>query len=296
MSDDATLECVSCETTFDPAPNGGFCPDCDTPHPDFEVATDEESEDDGSTGDETDEAAGDADAASADDGTSEGDDSASSDSISYCPDCGTDIDDAVTDGDGDGELDACPDCGRAVSTESYCPDCGTDLGEARAAAAEDDEADDAEADADTDSADEAPDADESDEADGEDADADDEDADADDADDGEADDGADDEADSAPVTLSFGGESYDFDDGDTFGRQDEPWLETLVDESGGSDDVAYISSDHLTFSVDEDGVTVTDTSRNGTALNGEDLDGDEAELEDGDTLTLAERAELTVEL
>src|SRR6056297_125234 len=143
MSDDATLECVSCETTFDPAPNGGFCPDCDTPHPDFEIATDEESKDGGSTGDETDETAGDAGGDSAADGASEGDDSVSADSISYCPDCGTDIADAVTDGEGDSELDACPDCGRAVSTESYCPDCGTDLDEARGAAAEADEEDEA---------------------------------------------------------------------------------------------------------------------------------------------------------
>lgn len=267
------LECVSCDTTFDPDPTGGFCPDCDTPHPDFGVDDEDDAEDDG-----TDESA------EVEYDESEGD-AADGVSVAFCPDCGADLADAVaSDGEGSGELDACPDCGRAVTDESYCPDCGTDLDAARAeadaeddtSAADEDEstADDAAPEDDAETADDEPEDDSGDEADADDDDA----------------------ADTEPITLVIGDESYGFGDGDTFGRQDEAWLEDLVAEAGGSDDVAYISSDHLEFSVDEDGATVRDTSRNGTKLNGTELDGDETELADGDTLELAERAEITVEL
>lgn len=275
------LECVSCDTTFDPAPTGGFCPDCDTPHPDFGV--DEDGSDDADDG--TDESA----EVEYDESETE---SADGDSVAFCPDCGADLADAVaSDGDESGDLDACPDCDRAVTDESYCPDCGTDLDAARAEA----DADDAEADESAEDESTADDeaADEEDHAEAEDAESDDDDAEADE----EADaDEADEEDAAEPITLVIGGESYGFGDGDTFGRQDEAWLEDLVSEAGGSDDVAYISSEHLEFSVDEDGAFVRDTSRNGTKLNGTELDGDETELSDGDTLELAERAEITVEL
>ena len=245
MADQAELECVSCETTFDPNPTGGFCPDCDTPHPDFGI-------DDDGTPDES----------SGADDTSEDQSSESvDDSMSYCPECGADLSEGHgSDADGSYELEACPDCGHSVTDESYCPNCGSDLDAARA-------------DSDEETADES---DAADDSVGDDADA---------ADEAEP-----------TVTLVIDGNSYTFGDGDTFGRQDEEWLESLVSEAGGSDDVAFISSDHLEFSADNDGVYVADTSRNGTKLNGTELDGDEKELEDGDTLELAERAELTVKL
>ncbi|MEF8773417.1 MAG: FHA domain-containing protein, partial [Halobacteriales archaeon] len=62
------------------------------------------------------------------------------------------------------------------------------------------------------------------------------------------------------------------------------------------DEVAYISGEHLSFSVEDDGVYATDTSANGTAVNGEPLAGDTAQLEDGDVLVLADRAEAEVRL
>lgn len=277
------LECVSCDTTFDPAPTGGFCPDCDTPHPDFGVDEDES----GDADDQADESA------EVEYDESDGD-SADGDSVAFCPDCGADLADAVaSDGDDPVVLDACPDCDRAVTDESYCPDCGTDLDAARAEADDDESAADDSAEDDSTADDEAAD---EDDAEAEDAESDDSDAEADEDADTE-DDAADDDASAEePITLVIGGESYGFGDGDTFGRQDEAWLENLVSEAGGSDDVAYISSEHLEFSVDEDGATVRDTSRNGTKLNGTELDGDETELSDGDTLELAERAEIPVEL
>lgn len=235
MADQGELECVSCDTTFDPAPNGGFCPDCDTPHPDFEM------DEDGASADESPDAGSDADA-QADDSQQEPD-SVGEHSMAYCPECGADLDSVGSaGGDVSGDLDACPDCGHAVTDESYCPNCGTDLDAVRDDAGSEDES--------------APDA----------------------------------------VTLVIDGESYTFGDGDTFGRQDGEWLDALIAASGGSDDVAFISSEHLQFSVDDDGFYVTDISTNGTKLNGTELDGDEAKLEDGDTLELAERAEITVEL
>lgn len=98
------------------------------------------------------------------------------------------------------------------------------------------------------------------------------------------------------VTLIVNGERYAFGDGDTFGRRDEPWLNDLMTACGGHEEVPYVSGEHIEFAVKADGVYVSDLSRNGTALNGRDLDGGEAKLSDGDTLVLAERAEIDVEL
>jgi len=98
------------------------------------------------------------------------------------------------------------------------------------------------------------------------------------------------------ITLVVNGEGYTFEDGETFGRRDDGWLQDLVEACGGSDEVSYVSSEHLEITIQDDGVYVADVSRNGTALNGSPLDGGEAKVEDGDTLTLAERAEIDVEL
>lgn len=270
MPEQTELQCVSCGTTFDPTPHGGFCPDCDTPHPDF--------------GQET------ADTDGADDTDDVAEDEPETDgSRIVCPHCGEtidldDVDDAeelsfdedaeagATDAsaeaeaavegeaggkgdaeakaepepeptDGSDELSECPDCGHSISDEAFCPNCGTDLDAIRAG-------------------------------------------------------GADDAADETPstVTLVVNGESYTFGDGDTFGRQDEAWLQDLVEAAGGTDEVSYVSGDHLEFTVEDDGVHVTDISTNGTALNGSELDGGSAKLEDGDTLELAERVEIDVRL
>jgi DNA-directed RNA polymerase subunit RPC12/RpoP len=110
--------------------------------------------------------------------------------------------------------------------------------------------------------------------------------------------GDDADADDAPdsVTLVIAGESYSLGDGDTFGRQDEVWLDDLVSASGGRDEASYISGEHLEFEIDEGGVFVTDLSTNGTNHNGEGLNGGRTELENGDTLELADRATIDVEL
>lgn len=281
MPEQAQLTCVSCDTSFEPEPNGGFCPDCDTPHPDYGVEADAD------------------DAAAADGGAAEAESVATGDDApdeadaeagpSYCPDCGADLDPDARADEAEGDLAACPDCGRAVTDESYCPDCGSDLEAARAEQAQD--ADEGETD---DAADEES-ADDTTPAEGgadEEATTEDE-SEADDADEESTDDAADDEP---TVTLVVNGERYEFADGDTFGRRDDGWLEDLVAAAGGSDDVAYVSGEHLTFSIEDGDVFVVDVSRNGTDLNGTALDGGKAELEDGDTLTLAERAELEVEL
>lgn len=99
------------------------------------------------------------------------------------------------------------------------------------------------------------------------------------------------------VTLVVDGERYTFGDGDTFGRQDAEWLEDLGNACGGPEPARYVSEDHVEFAAKDDGVYVTGLGRNGTALNGEELADDEAaKLEDGDTLVLADRAEIDVEL
>lgn len=107
-----------------------------------------------------------------------------------------------------------------------------------------------------------------------------------------------DESGDAPseVTLVVDGERYAFGDGDTFGRQDAEWLEDLGNACGGPEETRYVSEDHLAFAAKDDGVYVTGQGRNGTELNGETIDDTEAKLEDGDTLVLADRAEIDVEL
>ncbi|WP_254766640.1 FHA domain-containing protein [Salinilacihabitans rarus] len=267
------LTCVSCDTTFDPAPNGGFCPNCDTPHPDYEMDSVDESDDETAAEDEE----ADADADGGDDADAESTDAeeeaepeaaaddADADEIkcdscgatadadaSFCPDCGSELGAEDADGSDDesesesvseseeaATLDECPDCGTEVDGEVYCPSCGTHLEPYRS---------------------------------------------------GEAD------VDAREVTLVIDGESYTFGDGDTFGRQDADWLNDLVEAAGGREAVTYVSGDHLEFSVEDDGVYVTDVSTNGTALNGEDMDGATEKLADGDTLELAGRAEIDVQL
>lgn len=107
-----------------------------------------------------------------------------------------------------------------------------------------------------------------------------------------------DRSDSGPaaVTLVVNGDRYTFGDGETFGRRNESWLDDLMAACGGHEEIPYVSSEHLEFTVRDDGVYVTDLSRNGTSLNGEDLDGGERKLSDGDTFVLADRAEIGVEL
>jgi len=101
---------------------------------------------------------------------------------------------------------------------------------------------------------------------------------------------------SEAVTLVINGESYTFGDGDTFGRRDEEWLDDLKMACDGHEEIPYVSSDHLEFTVENGDVYVEDNSRNGTKLNGRDLDGDRAALSDGDTLVLADRAKIDVQL
>lgn len=279
MPEQAQLTCVSCDASFDPEPNGGFCPDCDTPHPDYGVD------------DETEDAAAEADAGATDAGADDASTDEPADAApSYCPDCGADLDPDARADDAEGDLAACPDCGRSVTDESYCPDCGRDLDEVRDQQPGD--GDEAEAD---DGGSPTP---AGDDAGGAEADADATDADATDASASEAgtDEAADETAaDADTVALVVNGQRYEFEDGDTFGRRDDGWLEDLVAAAGGSDDVAYVSGEHLAFSIENGDAFVVDVSRNGTDLNGTALDGGKAEIEDGDTLTLAERAEVQVE-
>ncbi|PSP75040.1 DNA-binding protein [Halobacteriales archaeon QS_1_68_20] len=338
MENESMLTCVSCDNTFEPAPHGGFCPECDTPHPDFgrpeaedadaeedpEEEADAEPADDGATEDE--EPADDAEEVTADedaDGDAadepevdegiEADDEADEEIEA---DESDDADEAEVDGeaedvdedteldeaedvDEDTELDEaeepdveadepeadesddgtaeCGSCGASVDPDaSFCPDCGSELREDEG----DDEPEELSAcpDCGTDVDDESfcPNC-------GTDLDA---------VRDRLGDDGGATEE----VTLVVDDDSYTFGDGDTFGRQEDDWLESLVNAAGGREEVKYISSEHLTFEVGADGVYVTDTSTNGTSLNGEDLDGDRAELEDGDELELAGRATVRVEL
>lgn len=295
MSTQTELTCVSCGTDFDPEETGGFCPDCDTPHPDFErdEAADEDavSEADAEPADDEDAGAdADAEPDATDDADAETEAEAEADEADAEP-AVDETDDATAepdpaDVDDEAEADEEPDdpepaetiecasCGNDVDPDfEFCPSCGDDL-KAAGEPVELDVCPDCSEDVDEGMS-FCPNCGHDLEAARQPGDA----------------DGAPEE-----VTLVVNGESYSFGDGDTFGRQDEDWLPDLVEASGGRDEVAYISSEHLTFSVDEDGVHVSDTSANGTTLNGDDMDGETETLADGDVLTLADRAEIHVEL
>lgn len=322
MAEQTEFSCVSCETTFDPSPNGGFCPDCNTPHPDYEAPSDDDadSSDDDSEPvdnaeddveveyDEEDEAETDADDedeaeaetdADGDDTEDDADepatvecqscDSSVDASAAFCPNCGEELEEAdESEADDPVELTECPDCGNSVDEESFCPGCGTDLDAIR-------ESGDVDEAGDEEPADEAGDDETSDEDVADDDTGDDEAADDEASDDEGTDDDASDEV-PTEVTLEIDGEPYTFGDGDVFGRRDEEWLADLVSASGGREEARYLSSEHLEFSVEDDGIYMTDVSTNGTKLNGTAMDGSEEKLEDGDTLELAGRAEIDVTL
>ncbi len=265
MSDQSELTCVSCETAFEPAATGGFCPDCDTPHPEFEHG-EAEAEEDGETGD-----------GATDDGVADGDETASAaeaEAPSYCRECGAEVaDDAST----TAATTECADCGRTVAADaSYCPGCGTEL--------ESDEAEESAGDADADEGTPVSEAETNVTAG------------ATPEPNGQTPEPGSGESDGVPdeVTFVVNGEGYTFEDGDTFGREDEEWLEDLVVAGGGSDELSYISSEHVEIAIEDDGVYVTDVSRNGTLLNSTEMDGGTERVEDGDFLTLAGRAEVEV--
>lgn len=300
MSDQTELACVSCETAFDPAPTGGFCPDCDTPHPDFEHGEADDADDAGETeGDEVEAEQTETGATEPtdEDATASSDDEAAP---SYCRECGAAI---GANGDSSADTTECADCGRTVAADaSYCPGCGTEVETDETADGPEDEPT-VVADADGDDA-----AGDGDEAARGDAAADDdagaaeaaaqdtgtEDAQTD-VESPEAEDSEDTDAVPEEITLVVNGESYTFEDGDTFGREDEEWLEDLVVAGGGSDALSYISSEHVEFSIEDDGVYVSDVSRNGTLLNSTKMEGGTEQVSDGDFLTLAGRAEVEVQ-
>lgn len=313
MAEQMQLECVSCDTSFDPSPHGGFCPDCDTPHPDYEQAAPSDDVDDSAAQDETDApdeaedepAAEDvddapiveADAAVEDvddapeeddfpirdvEGEEESEDAAQDDTDWESREDGAEVleedDEAEAD---ESEVDTspavCPECGSVLDEEaaddrdtaepgaiSSCPDCGN-------AITDESFCPNCGTDLDAIRDEVVP------------------------ADDAEAPEEAP-AVDVESITLLVDDEPYSFGDGDTFGRQDEAWLEDLVNAAGGPDDVAYVSGDHIEFSIEEDGVYVRDISRNGTSHNGNELDGDKVQVEDGDTLVLAGRVEVEVSL
>ncbi|AFZ73274.1 double zinc ribbon domain-containing protein [Natronobacterium gregoryi] len=319
MPEQVTLSCVSCDTSFEPGPNGGFCPNCDTPHPDYTGGGADEAED----GDEEAEATGvefdeaedvdDADESQVDDSGGDGADDEDgpdgsdekeavdetepdavdeggetdetdegADEVEAEADEGADADGGIDTEDepaDDGDTtESCHSCGAAVDPDmAFCPDCGAKL-------EEDDEP----------TLDACPSCD---------YEIDDETycpscgLHLDPIRDGEVFPPADDATDvPETVTIAVNGEEYTFEDGDTFGRQEGEWLEDLVEASGGRDEVTYVSSDHLEFTVEDDGIYVVDVSTNGTKHNGTVIDGESARLEDGDTLELADRAKIEVRL
>lgn len=287
MSEQSELTCVSCDVAFDPAPTGGFCPDCDTPHPDFEHGAADEA-DDAEADESSDETARAADVAESEPSTDDA-------SASYCPECGTAI---GADADSTASTTECASCGETVAADaSYCPACGSglDAGEAtEEPAADAAETDEGAAESEEDAAESEEEAPESGTKTPE--------PDAGTQGSGtqtpepEPADAGDSAAVPDEVTLVVNGESYVFEDGDTFGRRDEEWLEDLVVAGGGADELSYISSEHVEFAIEDDGVYVTDISRNGTLLNATELDGGTERVADGDFLTLAGRAEVEVKL
>ncbi|SFR92387.1 FHA domain-containing protein [Halomicrobium zhouii] len=289
MSDQSELACVSCETAFDPAPTGGFCPDCDTPHPDFEHGEADDADDAEETGDDevkAEEAETGATEPTDEEATTSSDDGAAP---SYCRECGA----AIGAESASSDTTECSDCGRTVAADaSYCPDCGTAIeADETADGPEDEPTVVADADSDEAAGDDAATDDDAAAAEAETQDAGTEDAQTD----VESPDSGDAESVPEEITLVVNGESYTFGDGDTFGREDEEWLEDLVVAGGGADALSYISSEHVEFAIEDDGVYVTDVSRNGTLLNSTKMEGGTEQVSDGDFLTLAGRAEVEVQ-
>lgn len=278
MSSQSQLECVSCKQSFDPEPYGGFCPNCDTPHPDYEIAESSgnssarENSNNNSQQDLTEcwDCGAEVDASNQfctncgvdlDDEPKDAPpqppqpkltdcpscDADIDSSASFCPECGSELSEDMEEGQSK-ELTECPDCGTSVDNESFCMNCGTDLDEIR------DSRESSSVDGKTisDSTDQP--------------------------------------------SLIIAGESFRIEDFNTFGRQNEDSISALVDAAGGQDKVKRISREHLEFNVSGNRVSVTDISRHGTDYNGRSIDGEKVKLSDGDILTLADVADIEVNL
>lgn len=252
-----------------------------------------------------------------------------------CPECGESFDPSKAGGwctnpdcgefrwEGDDEADdadvTCANCGKTVPDETYCKECGHELG-----TEPDDESDEEESDAEPGDVD----------VETEDESSDDESSD-DEADDGDTGDDESPEDEPEPLTtcpscgedvqpewsacpfceenldshrsteddesaeespekvvVEVGDVDIEADDGDTVGRKVRS---AHVRDGGDEDEAQYIHREHVRFEIDDDGAHLVNEGRNGTQLNGEDLDLEErVSVEEGDEVTFADVATGTI--
>jgi hypothetical protein len=95
------------------------------------------------------------------------------------------------------------------------------------------------------------------------------------------------------VELIVGNDTVEVQDGDVRGGE---WRQKLYEAGLDKNDARRVSRTHLEFEGRDDGLYVTDAnSSNGTEYNGQELSpGEYRKLEDGDELTLAGVADITV--
>jgi|AntDeeMetagen681_2_1112603.scaffolds.fasta_scaffold01216_2 pSer/pThr/pTyr-binding forkhead associated (FHA) protein len=94
------------------------------------------------------------------------------------------------------------------------------------------------------------------------------------------------------VIVEVGDVKIEANDGDTIGRK----VRSAHVRSGGDEDQAqYIHREHVRFEIEDSEFQLVNKGRNGTQINGEELDIDEKyPIEDGDTVTFSDVATGTV--
>lgn len=202
----------------------------------------------------------------------------------FCPQCGAkSTDDVSSDPPGDGGEDAdtfdCPSCDEPLNESvSFCPSCGEDVS---AYPKTEDGGDDT----DDDSGVQCPDCGAS--LSGGEAFCPECGADIPDADDDDGD------SDGQTVELVVGNETVEVEDGDVRGGE---WRQKLYEAGLEKNEARRVSRTHLEFERRDDGLYVTDAnSSNGTEYNGQELSpSDYRKLDDGDQLTLAGVADISV--
>ncbi len=252
----ASVDCPECGESFDPSKAGGWCTNPECGEFRWEG-------DDGS-GTST--------------GKSEPDDTTTCADCGevvpdrkYCKECGHELGTEPEDvGDGPEEpepkpLTSCPSCAEDVEDEwSACPFCGEDLDQHRE---ETDDGPDVRSD--------PPTSDDEDDV----TDTDDEDEDVT-------------EGPPEKVVLEVGETDIEAGDGDAVGRK----VRTAHVHAGGDESEAqYIHREHVRFELDGDAFALVNEGRNGTRLNGEELELEErATVEDGDEVTFSDVATATI--
>ncbi len=253
----ASVDCPECGESFDPSKAGGWCtnPDCG----EFRWDGDDGG---GTSADEPEDESDDDTTTCADCGEVVPD-------RKFCKECGHEL---GTEPEGVGDdpegldpepLTSCPSCAEDVENEwSACPFCGEDLDQHRGETGDGSGA----------------------ETDGPGAET--------DGPGAETDGPGDEDEPPEKVVLEVGETDIEAEDGDAVGRK----VRTAHVHAGGDESEAqYIHREHVRFELDGDAFALVNEGRNGTRLNGEELELEErATVENGDEVTFSDVATATI--